>query len=42
MTLLPIVQRELYVAARRRLTFYTRLVAALIALGVATPLVDFF
>jgi ABC-type transport system involved in cytochrome c biogenesis permease component len=34
MTLLPIVERELRVAARRRLTFWTRLLGALFALIV--------
>jgi ABC-type transport system involved in multi-copper enzyme maturation permease subunit len=37
MTVLPIAQRELYVASRRRLTFWARAVAALVALGVAVP-----
>jgi hypothetical protein len=35
MTFLPIVQRELYVASRRRSTAWVRLLAAMVAVGVA-------
>ena len=35
MTFLPIVERELRVAARRRGTYWTRVVAASIAIGAA-------
>ena len=40
MTLLPIVERELRVAARRRSTYYYRLVAAFIAVLVGVTIVE--